>query len=192
MEGRHLIVGLGNPGKEYDGTRHNIGFRIVRAMASKYGIALRSALVRVKGILGEGMVGDKKVFLLLPLTFMNDSGNAVRKCLHFYKLPAGQMVVIADDVALPLGTIRLRAEGSCGGHNGLKSVQQQLGTQEYPRLRIGVGDPRQGELADYVLDRFSTEEERILPDVVERAIEGVELWLASGIEIAMQHANRSK
>lgn len=192
MEGSFLVVGLGNPGRTYDDTRHNIGFRVVTALGAKYGITFRPALVRAKGSLGEGIIAEKKTKILKPLTYMNESGSAVRKCASFYKIGPDHLMVITDDVALPFGQIRLRSKGGSGGHNGLKSVEAHLGSQEYPRLRIGVGDTSDGELSDYVLGRFTQKEQQMLPDVVDEAIEAVELWLSSGIETAMQEVNRSK
>jgi len=192
MDERFLIVGLGNPGKTYEDTRHNIGFRILKALGSKYGITFKPSLVRAKGSMGEGIIGEKKARLLTPLTYMNESGSSVKRCSRFYKIPTDHLIVVTDDVALPLGQIRIRAKGSPGGHNGLKSVQAYLGTEEYPRLRVGVGDPKKGELSDYVLGRFTQEEQRILPDIVDRSIEAIELWMSSGMEAAMQEANRSK
>lgn len=192
MEERYLVVGLGNPGKTYEDTRHNIGFRVVKALGAKYGVVFKPALVRAKGSLGEGIVREKKTRMLMPLTYMNESGSAVKRCSRFYKIPNDHLIVVTDDVALPFGQLRLKSQGSAGGHNGLKSVQAHLGTQEYPRLRIGVGDNRKGELSDYVLGRFTLEEQRQLPDVVDQAIEAIELWLSEGIGTAMQEANRSK
>ncbi|NGX38759.1 MAG: Peptidyl-tRNA hydrolase [Chlamydiae bacterium] len=187
---RWLIVGLGNPGRDYDDTRHNVGFRIVKALAAKYAISLRPALVRAKGGLGDGVIREKKALLLLPLTFMNESGRAVRKCMDYYKVPMSQLIVVTDDVALPFGQLRIRQKGSPGGHNGLKSVQAYLGTEEYTRLRVGVGDQSKGELSDYVLGKFTAEEQQLLPDVVDRSTRAIELWLTEGTEAAMQEANR--
>ncbi len=188
--GRFLIVGLGNPGRSYEDTRHNIGFRTVKALAGKYAMTFRPSLVRAKGSLAEGSVQDKKTLLLLPLTYMNESGSAVKKCSSYYKVPIENLIVVADDVALPFGQLRIRTKGSCGGHNGLRSVEAHLATQEYARLRIGVGGPSGSELADYVLNRFSVEEQRALPDIVDRAVQAIELWLSEGAETAMQEANK--
>lgn len=187
---RFLIVGLGNPGKTYEDTRHNIGFRVVKALASKYGITFRPALVRAKGSLGEGKIHEKKTQLLLPLTYMNESGMAVKKCVNYYKIAVENLIIVTDDVALPFGELRIRTKGSCGGHKGLRSVEAYLGTQEYTRLRIGVGDSNEGELADYVLDRFTLEEQKSLPEIVDRAAHALELWLREGAESAMQQANK--
>lgn len=184
-----LIVGLGNPGKMYDNTRHNIGFRAVKALAAKYALSFRPALIRAKGNLAKGKIQNKSVLLLLPLTYMNDSGLAVKKTCDFYKISPDHLVAITDDVALPIGKIRFRVKGSCGGHNGLRSIESHLKTQEYSRLRIGVGDHGQEELAEYVLGRFTREEELLLTDVVDQVIHGIEVWLENGSEIAMQEVN---
>jgi PTH1 family peptidyl-tRNA hydrolase len=186
---RFLIAGLGNPGKTYDDTRHNIGFRVVKAFAGKYGITFRPSLIRAKGSLGRQEIEGKMAHLLLPLTYMNESGLSVKKCLEYYKIPLSQMIIIADDVALPFGNLRIREKGSCGGHNGLRSIQQHLGTSEFTRLRIGVGDREHGELADYVLGRFSQEEQVELPDIVNQAIHAIEFWLENGAEAAMREVN---
>lgn len=186
----YLIVGLGNPGKDYDNTRHNVGFQIVKALASKYCISFRPSLIRVKGSIGEGEIKDRKARLLLPLTYMNESGLAVRKGIDYYKIPFDQLIVVTDDVDLPFGSLRIRVKGSCGGHNGLRSVEAHLGTQEYTRLRVGVGGRRGSELADYVLGRFTSEEQRALPEIVDRAINALELWISDGVELAMQEANK--
>ena len=190
MKSSILIVGLGNPGSRYEYTRHNIGFRIVKALAAKHQILLKSALVKTKGSLGEGEIKDCKVQLLLPLTYMNESGAAVKKCLDYYKIPLDQLIVIADDSDLPFGAIRLRPQGGTGGHNGLKSIEAHLGTQAYARMRIGIGSSK-GELTEYVLRNFSDEEEAALPQIVDRAIQGLETWILEGIEAAMQKTNRA-
>ena len=180
MEKRCLIVGLGNPGRSYDDTRHNIGFRIVKVLARKYALTFKPSLVRAKGSVAEGLVQEKKALLLLPLTFMNESGLSVGKCVRYFKVPIDRLIVVTDDVALPFGKLRMRSKGSSGGHNGLKSVQAHLGTEEYMRLRIGVGESSEEELSDYVLGKFSSKEELLLPEIVERAISALELWLTEG------------
>jgi PTH1 family peptidyl-tRNA hydrolase len=174
---QYLIVGLGNPGSRYEGTRHNMGFSTVKALAKKWAFSFAPALVQAKGTLATGKALEKTFFLLLPLTYMNESGLAVKRCLDFYQIPLPQCLIVADDVHLPFGELRLRKKGSSGGHNGLKSVAAHLGTEEYNRLRIGIG--RQGEmpLADYVLDRFTEEENQQLPQVLERAVETIEKFI---------------
>lgn len=188
MQKRYLIVGLGNPGKSYEKTRHNIGFQIVKAFAKKHSITFRASLSQVKGSLGMGVFGEKKIFLLLPLTYMNQSGQSVRQCLDYYKID--DLIVITDDIALVLGRIRMRLKGSSGGHNGLKDVEAKLKTQEYKRLRVGVGDRNSGDLADYVLGRFTEEEQKQLPEIITRCVCVLETWLLEGEEVAMLRANR--
>ncbi len=176
----YLIVGLGNPGAAYEGTRHNIGFRVLKALAEKLGAALRPALAQAKGNLAQAKVGEKILFLLMPLTYMNESGLAVRKCLDYFKIPLHHCLIVVDDVAIPFGSIRLREKGSAGGHNGLKSVEAHLGSDEYARLRIGVS--KEQPLADYVLSHFSAEEEKELPEITQRALEKIDAWLQKGLE----------
>jgi PTH1 family peptidyl-tRNA hydrolase len=188
-EERYLIVGLGNPGKTYDDTRHNIGFRIVKTLAAKYGISFRPSLIRAKGSIGEGKIRDKNARLLLPLTYMNESGSAVKKSVDYYKIPIDHLIVVADDVDLPLGKTRLKTKGSCGGHNGLRSIESYLGTQEYARLKVGVGGRNESELVDHVLGKFTGEEQDALPEIIDRAVKAIELWLAEGVETAMQEFN---
>lgn len=188
-EERYLIVGLGNPGKIYDDTRHNIGFKIVKALAEKYSIPIRPALIRLKGSSGEGRIGEKKVHLLMPLTFMNESGLSVRKGIDYYKIPHDHLMVVADDVDLPFGALRIRAKGSSGGHKGLKSIEAHLGTDNYARLKVGVGGRGEGELAGHVLGKFTEKEQNDLPEIIDRAITALELWIADGAEPAMQKVN---
>lgn len=192
MENCGLIVGLGNPGATYENTRHNIGFKIVKALATKYKISFRSALAKCKGSFGEGEIKDRKILLLLPLTFMNNSGLSVKLCVEYYKIPLDRLLVITDDVALDLGRLRLRLKGSSGGHNGLESVETYLKTQEYPRLRIGVGRKKEEKLADYVLGQFTNEEQQKLKEIEERSIFAIETWLLEGIGIAMNKINQGE
>ena len=182
-----LIVGLGNPGREYEDTRHNVGFRVTQELAGRYRVALKTharwkaRTVKVPDI-GEG------VLLAQPTTFMNLSGWAVRELAAFHKIAPGDLLIVYDDADLPLGRLRLRASGSAGGHNGLKSIIEELGTDEFPRLRIGVG--RQGGgLKSHVLGRFSTEEEAQIDDAVNRAADAAEVFVADGILAAMNRFN---
>ncbi len=184
----HLIIGLGNPGESYRNTRHNVGFEVVKAFALANGFSFRHASNLI-GELANGEVEGQKVFLLLPTTFMNSSGDAVRRCVDYYKVPVDQLLVVCDDVALPLGTMRIRARGSAGGHNGLKSVEAHLGTSHYVRFRIGVGDPSGKNLADYVLGKFLSEEKSIVEEMVKKAAAVLTLYMKSGIAAAMQEAN---
>lgn len=190
MEERFLIVGLGNPGKTYDDTRHNIGFRIVKALAEKYNISFRPSLIRMKGSIGEGTIREREVRLLLPLTFMNESGLSVRKGIDFYKIPLDRLIVVADEVDLPFGRLRLKVKGSSGGHKGLKSIEAHLGTQEFARLKVGVGGRSEGELAGHVLGKFTKEEQSALPEIIDRAVIALEMYIAEGAEPAMQQINK--
>ena len=184
----YLIVGLGNPGLAYAHTRHNIGFCALDALASKWGCSFRKS----KGFcaaIAENRMEGKKVILLKPETYMNSSGEAVRACSSFYDIPLEQICVVCDDIYLPFGKIRFRAFGGDGGHNGLKSISTHLMTQSYPRLRIGVGDDRLGDLSDHVLGPFYEEEKQEIPNLVQRACDALTCWLGKGIIEAMQETN---
>ena len=164
-----LVVGLGNPGREYERTRHNVGFRAVELLAKQAGVKLDRA--KFRGLTGTAALAEQKLLLLKPETYMNLSGEAVQLAAMFYKLPIDRILVLSDDISLPVGKIRVRAEGSAGGHNGLKSVISQLGSQDFPRIRIGVGAKPHPDydLADWVLSGFSAEEEKALAPAVEHA-----------------------
>ena len=181
------IVGLGNPGREYAGTRHNIGFDVIEEVARRWNVRLRpwKSAADVAVAAGRGAV------LVEPQTFMNLSGEAVGRVSAFHKLEPADVLVVVDEVQLPLGRIRLRRSGSAGGHNGLKSVIQHLGTA-FPRLRIGVGrgDPK-WDLADHVLSRFGREERDAVAEAVNRAADAVEIFVDEGIEVAMNRFNQS-
>lgn len=184
----YLIIGLGNPGTSYDKTRHNVGFRAVRHFAKRHGIKLRK-VARMSAELGHGTIKGASVGLVLPHTYMNSSGEAVRECVQVYKVPLEQMIVVVDDVAFPVGDLRLKEGGSSGGHNGLKSIEEHLGTSAYPRLRLGVGSPGGQKLADYVLGKFEKAEEALLPQVFEKAADVLDCWIQEGIQTAMTKAN---
>ena len=192
MDGdKFLIVGLGNPGKAYDKTRHNVGFKIVQAFAKKHGLEFKHASHLI-GDTAQGEIRGKKGFLLLPTTFMNSSGDAVRRCIDYYQVSIGSLMVVCDDVALPIGTLRIRSKGSSGGHNGLKSIEAHLHTEHYARFRIGVDSPGREHLADYVLGKFSEEESKQVEETVTKAVDVLELWITAGIAMAMQAANARK
>lgn len=180
MEGferkKKLIVGLGNPGAEHNHTRHNIGFEVVDALAKKFGVSLAREKVFPANFGRVNYLNDD-IFLFMPLTFMNASGKAVKRCIDFYKIPVKGILVIADDVELPFKSLRIRPKGRSGGHNGLKSIEEYLGTTEYSRLKIGVGYPAQIGLADHVLGKFTEEETSVLSDVIQNAQEMVLQWL---------------
>ncbi len=184
----YLIIGLGNPGSSYEKTRHNVGFRAVRQFAKRHGISLRRA-GRISAEIGHGTIEGTSVGLVLPLTYMNSSGQAVRECVKAFKVPLKQLMVVVDDVAFPVGAVRLKEGGSSGGHNGLKSIEEHLGTSEYPRLRLGVGSPEGQNLADYVLGKFEKAEEDLLPQVFDKAADVLDCWIREGIQPAMTKAN---
>ncbi len=186
----YLIVGLGNPGKSYEKTRHNIGFEAVQQLARKWGLQFRKQ-VKFKSALAEGIVDSKRVVLQMPLTYMNCSGEAVVLAMRFWKIDLARLLVIVDDIAIPVGQLRLKNNSGSGGHNGLKSIEGHLQTSSYARLRIGVGDRETGDLVSHVLGRFNETEEKIVPNVLERAVKTTEIWLNEGITIAMNFANHS-
>ena len=184
-----LIVGLGNPGKEYTGTRHNIGFLCVEELARRGG--LRWEKPRLKAEQARGVLAGHDVVLAKPQTYMNLSGVSVVQLVKWYKVPLTELLVISDDLDLPFGQLRLRGEGSAGGQGGLASIIQQLGTNAFPRLRVGISRPRWGDPKGYVLTRFSKEQVGELGEVVGRAADAAELWLAEGLIPAMNRFNRA-
>ena len=181
-----LIVGLGNPGQRYEATRHNVGFRVVDELSSRWGID--TSRERFHAWAGSGLVGEERVLLLKPTTFMNRSGQAVQAAGRFHRLDLASLLVVSDDFALPLGRIRVRPRGSAGSHNGLADIVNRLGTEEFARLRVGIGEAI-GDPAGYVLERFSQAEEVVVRQVVSRAADAVECWLTSGAEAAMNQFN---
>lgn len=181
-----LIVGLGNPGIEYSNTRHNIGFNAVSAIANKYNININRE--KYKGIYGEGFIKNEKVIILRPLTFMNLSGESVRAVMDFYKLSLEDLIVIYDDISLPVGRLRIREKGSAGGHNGIKNIILNLGSDEFNRIKIGVGEPK-GNLVNHVLGKFPKEQFEILDDVLDTAILATETIIESGAREAMNKFN---
>lgn len=188
-----LIVGLGNPGAKYDRTRHNIGFDIVDALARTWQISL-SENRKFQGFFGEGIgSGSTKIRLLKPLTYMNKSGQSIRAVVDWYKLPPESVLVIYDDMDLPVGKLRLRLSGSAGGHNGMKSTIAHLGTQAFPRLRVGIGSAKEThpdkDTVSHVLGHFSSSEAPIMAEVMELAVSAIELSLKQGVEKAMSLYN---
>ncbi len=183
-----LLVGLGNPGPQYRNTRHNIGFMVLDDLARRHSVAFESSPAEALTARVRGMADA--VLLAKPLTFMNLSGRAVQDLVRFYKIAPGDLLVICDDVALPLGKLRARASGSHGGQNGLRSVLEQLGTDEVPRLRIGVGrgDPRR-DLAAHVLSTFEPDEHDVVEAAVTRAADAAEAFVSDGIEWVMNRFN---
>ncbi|MBF8262699.1 MAG: pth [Parachlamydiales bacterium] len=184
----YLIVGLGNPGKAYEKTRHNLGFLAVERIARVQKWELRKKFL-LKGRLARGEIEGKSVYLLEPTTFMNLSGVAVAQAMRKYHIAIEDLLVIVDDVALPFGQLRLRSHSGSGGHNGLKNIEDNLKTNGYARLRIGVGEDRSGDLAEHVLSPFSPAEQKLVPEILERAANIVKMWLTEGLTSAMNHAN---
>lgn len=179
-----LVAGLGNPGKEYQGTRHNLGFEIVSLVARRFSLSFQKER-KWQADFVRGEVDGTSVLFLKPLTFMNESGRSVSAVSRQLQLDPQKILVIVDDVEIPFGKIRFRLEGGTGGHNGLKSVTAYLATSSYPRLKIGVGRGV-GDLADYVLSRFDQEEERLLPELMSKAADLVELWIRQKMDRAME------
>ncbi len=189
---RMIIVGLGNPGAEYSRTRHNLGFMVLEALARDHHMTFKPSRV-CKGLVAEGAVFDKKCLLLMPLTFMNQSGVAVKSLSSYYQVPSERILIVCDDFHLPFGQCRLRPQGSDGGHNGLSSVIQHLSSEAFVRLRMGVGAPPAGwEAADYVLSEFSQEEKKDLEIFVKKGIACCELWLKEDISKVMSQFNKRK
>lgn len=186
-----LIAGLGNPGAQYRGTRHNVGFEVVETLAGRHGGAWEAA--KVDGLIARlRMAGGEQVLLLKPLTFMNLSGDAVQGVAHYFKIDVPDTLIVTDDVNLPLGRLRARKTGTEGGHNGLRSVILRLGTLDFPRLRVGVGrgDERR-ELADHVLSRFDADEIPGIEAAIARAADAAETFVTSGIDDVMNRFNRA-
>ena len=182
-----LFVGLGNPGQRYAQTRHNIGFRCIDFLAQRNSIEITRKRFAAK--LGEGSIGGEHVVLAKPLTFMNDSGKAVQPISHWFKVAPERILVIYDDLDLPIGRLRLRPGGSSGGHRGINSIITDTGNQDFNRLRIGIGRPAQGDPIDYVLNAFSPDEERIISEVIKLVEPIVGCYLSEGIAQAMNRYN---
>jgi PTH1 family peptidyl-tRNA hydrolase len=188
MTDRYLIIGLGNPGKKYETTRHNVGFRVVDELARRWNISVDKS--ERKALTGDGMIRELRVLLVKPQTYMNLSGESVRALVDFYKIPVENLIVVSDDLDLPLGTLRLRQSGSAGGQNGLKNIIQHLGTLEFSRVRVGIDrPPGRMKAADYVLQPFSGDDAITAQIVIDRAADAVETWLTGGITLAMSRHN---
>jgi PTH1 family peptidyl-tRNA hydrolase len=185
----YIIVGLGNPERRYDGTRHNIGFSAVTALADACDISMD--IKKHKALCGKGMIGGQKVLLAMPVTYMNLSGESVRELVDYYKIdPEQELIVIYDDIDLAPGKLRIRPKGSAGGHNGIKNIISHLGTQTFPRIRVGVGEkPKGWDLADYVLSKFAPEEEPVIRDALARVVEACKVILDEDVTAAMNRFN---
>jgi len=183
-----LIVGLGNPGKNYCGSRHNVGFRVISALADKYNI--RRTFLKNDALLTKGKIENKKVILAQPTTYMNHSGKAVIRLLNYYKIDREDMIVIYDDMDLDVGIIRIRKKGSSAGHNGLKSVINFLETNKFPRIRIGIGQPGENiNAVDYVLGKFTPDEKKIINEAIKKAVESIKDIYLAGFMSAMNKYN---
>ena len=187
----YLIAGLGNPTREYDKTRHNVGFSVFDVLADKYNIDVSDR--KHKALCGRGVIEGEKVLLLKPQTFMNLSGESIREAVDYYKIDPEDIIVIYDDISLEPGQLRIRLKGSAGGHNGIKNIIAHLGTQEFPRIKVGVGaKPPKMDLADYVLSRFGAEEQKIMDEAFGEAAEAAVMMMTTGAERAMNHYNAKK
>lgn len=182
-----VVVGLGNPGNRYVGTRHNVGFAVVDSLADSPQCGRFQT--RFQAQVAEWLDDPHKILLVKPETFMNLSGRCVRQLVDFYQLPLEDLLVVCDDMALPLGKLRVRARGTHGGHNGLRDIQNHLGSTEYPRLRVGVGEPDVQDAVDHVLGRFRPAERAVIDDATARAAQAVALWVHQGIERCMNQYN---
>lgn len=184
----YLIAGLGNPTMQYAATRHNIGFDTITRICDDNNISLN--MKKHKSLLGQGILGGEKVILAQPQTYMNNSGEAIREIADYYKLSTDEIIIIYDDISLDVGQLRIRAKGSAGGHNGIKSIIQYLGGEEFPRVKVGVGEKPPGwDLADYVLSRFSREDDEIIREALGRAAKACETIISEGIQAAMNRFN---
>ena len=184
-----LIVGLGNPGSQYEDTRHNIGFKVIDNIAKEYNIEINRQ--KFKGMCGEGFINGEKVILLKPTTYMNLSGESVREIVDFYKLSNEDVLVIYDDISLDVGRLRIREKGSAGGHNGIKSIIAHLGTDIFPRIKVGVGQPNV-DLVNYVLGKFTKEEMEVLSESIDASTKAVKEIISSDVKTAMNIYNGFK
>lgn len=188
----YIVAGLGNPGKKYENTRHNIGFMVIDEAAEKYDI--RFTEKKHKAVIGKGMIGGEKVILVKPQTFMNLSGESIREIIDYYKIEdQTELIVISDDISLDVGAIRIRKKGSAGGHNGLKNIILHLGHDEFQRIRVGVGNkPAEYDLIDYVLGHFDKEEQKLLTESINEAAEAIGVMIKDGPDVAMNQFNKKK
>ena len=185
----YLIAGLGNPTREYEKTRHNVGFETIDILADKAGTTVTEK--KHKALYGKGYIGGQKVILAKPQTYMNLSGESIREIADFYKIEPENIIILCDDINLSEGQLRIRLKGSAGGHNGLKNIISHLGTQEFPRIRIGVGEkPRGMDLADYVLGRFPKEQQAVMEEAYRDAADAACMMIEEGADAAMNHYNR--
>jgi PTH1 family peptidyl-tRNA hydrolase len=182
----YIIAGLGNPGRDYEHTRHNVGFRVIDHMASKLNINVNK--IKFKGLFGEGYIGSEKVILLKPQTYMNLSGESILDAVQFFKINVENVIVVYDDMNIPLGRMRIRPSGSDGGHNGMKSIIYLLESNNFPRLRVGIGAHR-GNMVGHVIGRFSEDERKIVEDVIDTACDALEEMVKKDVQGAMNQYN---
>ena len=185
----YVVVGLGNPGKQYENTRHNIGFITIDYLADQLGVKVNKA--KHKALIGECRIGSEKVVLVKPQTYMNLSGESVSQIMNFYKIPIENLIVIYDDIDIDKGAVRIRAKGSAGTHNGMRSIIKLVGENKFPRVRIGIGKDSRIPLVDYVIGGFRKDEVKIMEEAVEHAAAGVEAIITEGIDRAMNKYNVS-
>ena len=185
-----LIAGLGNPGKKYEKTRHNLGFMVIDELARRNSVSVDKS--KFRALIGEFNLGGEKVILMKPQTYMNLSGDALREAVNFYKIDPKNVLVIYDDLDIPIGALRIRTSGSPGTHNGMKSVVAQLGSRDFPRVRIGIGSNKDDNLIDFVIGKPSKSEEGVLADTVSEAALAVECYIKDGIDKAMNRFNSGK
>jgi peptidyl-tRNA hydrolase, PTH1 family len=183
----YAIVGLGNPGKKYEHTKHNIGFLTIDLLAEKFGVKVNK--IKHKALVGEGMIADQKVLLVKPQTFMNLSGQSVREIVTYYKIEMQDLIVIYDDVDIEMGRLRIRKRGSAGSHNGMKSIIYDIQKDDFPRLRVGIGGERKMGLANYVLGGFGKDEKNIMEKSITRAADAIECMVIKGVDAAMNEFN---
>lgn len=186
----YIIVGLGNPGKQYENTRHNTGFMVIDEAARKYNISVHEK--KHKAVIGKGFIGGQKCILVKPQTFMNLSGESIREIIDYYKIEEQkELIVISDDISLETGAIRIRKKGSAGGHNGLKNIILHLGHDEFQRIRVGVGEKPAGyDLIEYVLGHFGEEDRKLMAESVAEAAEAIEVMITNGPDAAMNQFNK--
>ncbi|AFS79379.1 peptidyl-tRNA hydrolase Pth [Gottschalkia acidurici 9a] len=184
----YVVVGLGNPGSKYDGTRHNVGFDVIDILANRHNVKINK--IKFKSVYGEVNLGNEKVMFVKPQTFMNRSGESVLEISNFFKVPVENIIVIVDDIDIGLGALRIRSKGSAGSHNGMKSIIYLLQKDNFPRVKIGVGKPEVGrDLADFVLGRFNKEEQIIMDEALNKAADSIECLIKEGIDSSMNKYN---
>lgn len=186
----YVIAGLGNPGKKYEKTRHNMGFLVLDEFASRQGITI--SRIKHRALIGEGIVAGEKVLLVKPQTYMNLSGESLREVMAYYNVPIENLIVVYDDMDLDTGSLRIRKKGSSGSHNGMKSVIYQLQSDQFPRIRVGIGSSAGADWKDFVTGKVSQGEAKLLAEAIKKAAESIECIISSGIDIAMNKYNTGK